>query len=149
MASKPETTYTKAVNRLLPKALHAEKMNNPFRGGTADYWYSGSTDDLWVEYKWLARLPKKEFDLTAGKEPPLSGLQQKWLRERHDEGRNVAVVIGCPTGGMILRYPDWELPVTPAFIHSRLDIAGWIIKETTDAKNKGAIDRSHSNNTHL
>ena len=148
MASKPETVFTAAVHRLLLKSIHHEKMNNPFRGGTADCWYSGNSGDLWVEYKWYARLPRAQFDLTAGKKPVLSGLQQKWLRERHDEGRNVAVVVGCPAGCMIIRDLDWESPVTSAFVHTRLDIAVWITKEV-NAKNKSTVNSHHCGDTHI
>ena len=138
MSRKPETTFYTAVNRLLPRTLHVEKMNNPYRSGTADIWYSGHAGDLWIEYKWLERAPRAEFI------PSLSALQLKWLRERHGEGRNVAVVIGCPTGAMLLRKLKWELPVTPAFTHTRKDIADWITKETYASQDANANDSSKS-----
>ena len=142
MASKPETVFYTAVNRLLPRVLHKEKMCNPYRGGTADFWYSGNAGDLWIEYKWLQRAPHKQFDLTAGKNPVLSGLQQKWLRERHGEGRSVAVMIGTPSGVMVLQNVEWATPVTPAFILTRLDAAIWIQKRTYDAKKDCTVGNS-------
>jgi hypothetical protein len=136
MSRKPETVFYTAVHRLLPRALHVEKMNNPYRGGTADMWYSGNLRDLWVEYKWLPRAPRKEFI------PDLSALQLKWLRERHGEGRNVAVIIGCPTGVMLLRDLDWESPISSNFALTRQDAANWIAKETHAPQNENAGDSS-------
>ena len=53
MSVKPETQFANSVNGKLPLrgVLHREKMNNPYRGGTADWWYSGRRADLWCEYK--------------------------------------------------------------------------------------------------
>jgi hypothetical protein len=76
VSSKPENTFIGTVNDRLPikkrKAstiarrkvsdeshIHYEKMNNPYRGGTADSWYSGLAGDLWVEFKYLPRVPKR------------------------------------------------------------------------------------------
>jgi hypothetical protein len=125
MASKPETVFYTAINKLLPRELHKEKMNNPYRGGTADFWYSGRLGDIWVEYKWLPKVPKSAF------EADLSELQLKWLRERHDEGRNVAVIIGSPDGVMILKNKTWIGLLAPEFTFTRKDTADWIVEETT------------------
>lgn len=110
MSTKPETRFYTAVHKLLPKELHKEKMANPYRGGTADVWYSGTADDLWVEYKWLAKVPVKTnirvYEL-------LSQLQLHWLRERRKEGRNVVVILGSPDGAWVYEFGLWEadLPV--------------------------------------
>lgn len=128
MASqKPESRFTAAVNRLLPAKLHHEKMHNIFRGGTADFWYSGhgnKSKDLWVEYKWLPKKPKINF------KADLSALQLKWLRERYEEGRNVAVIVGCPDGVAILRDLEWESDVPSEFPFTKQTTAVWITKET-------------------
>jgi hypothetical protein len=148
MASKPETTFSRAVNKHLRLDLHKEKMSNPYRGGTADYWYSGNKGDLWVEYKWLPKAPRSTFSLVTGKKPALSALQQKWLRERGDEGRNVAVIVGCPTGTIILRNRDWEQSVNSDFVITRQQTAEWITKETQHAvQNENSRHRSKSDNT--
>lgn len=90
------------------------KNHNPYNGGIADCWYSGARADWWVEYKFVV-LPKRDntvIDSTAGKQPLLSHLQQDWLRERHTEGRNVAVIIGCKDGGVWLPRLAWDKPLT-------------------------------------
>ena len=80
-------------------------MNNPYRGGTADVWYSGTADDLWVEYKYLPKLPVRA-SIEVSKH--LSELQLQWLRDRHNEGRNVIVVLGTPVGSKIYTKCAWE-----------------------------------------
>ena len=106
MSSKPETRFIASVHEHLPVSLHREKMNNPYRGGTADVWYSGERADLWIEYKFLPRLPVRSA-ITAD----LTALQLAWLSGRYEEGRNVWVIIGCKAGGMMLTNKRWETPV--------------------------------------
>lgn len=78
-------------------------MHNPYRGGTADVWYSGEYD-AWIEYKWINSVPKKGV-----LKPDLSSLQKLWLSGRYLEGRNVLVVVGCPLGAIVFSNPaDWE-----------------------------------------
>ena len=138
MASKPETSFSLSVHRHLPplKELYREKMNNPYHGGTADWWYSGQRQDLWLEHKFLPRLPQKGNVWLCNpnvKQPILSRLQQDWLNSRYKEGRNVGVLVGCPLGGVILRDLSWEdeIPVSlfRSLILSRQSIADWIVRE--------------------
>ena len=148
MAAKPETTFIGSVNKLLPikrlkmcdKArgsyprehwLHYEKMNNPYSSGTADGWYSGQ-QDIWIEYKFLPRVPQRG---TVKPMELLSALQADWLRERHKEGRNVAVILGCPTGGVVFKNLQWDQEVPAqkftSMILSRPALAEWIMSEIT------------------
>ena len=124
MAAKPETTFTKSLLRFLPN-VYVEKTNNPFRSGTADLWFSGSKGDLWVEMKFIAAAPKRA-DLLAD----VSERQKLWLSGRLQEGRNVAVIVGCPTGGVLMLDRAWERPITAekfnADIQSREALAAWI-----------------------
>ena len=113
-------------------------MNNEYRGGTADWWYSGTKKDLWIEYKFLPRVPQRGTVWLCKpdvKKPDLSRLQQDWLRGRHVEGRNVAVVIGCPSGGVVLRDLEWERAFSATEFVSRIQtrnqLADWIKQETT------------------
>ena len=107
-------------------------MNNPFRGGTADSWYSGKGGDLWVEYKFLPRVPQRGF--ITPKRLDLSHLQSQWLRGRYEEGRNVAVIVGTPVGGVIMRNLEWEEEIPVDLFTSRTvtipDIALWITQQT-------------------
>lgn len=129
MSAKPESTFILSVHKKLPHALHKEKMHNPYRGGTADCWYSGSKGDLWIEYKFVPKIPVK-----VNVEANLSDLQKQWLEGRSREGRRVAVIIGCKEGGVICTDFSWLKSFTPdAFrkqIRTRDEIAAWILSLT-------------------
>ena len=132
--SKSETRFYTAVHKLLPplRELHREKMHNIYRGGTADVWYSGNLDDLWVEYKWLAKLPKTA-PILLGRE--LTPLQQQWLEGRHEEGRNVCVILGTPKGAWVFEGLSWKEPLNPDVIRTtgltKLNVADYINKRTS------------------
>lgn len=128
MSAKPEGTFTRGVHKYLPSDVYFMKNNNPYLGGPADCWYSAKRADLWVEYKYIPKVP-----VTADVVPNLSALQTEWLRGRHKEGRNVAVIVGCPDGGVVLRNLKWEKPIPRAefvrSIQTRAELAAWIYNE--------------------
>jgi len=130
MAAKPETTFIRNVHKHLDAlGTYHEKMNNPFLGGTADVWYSGRKGDLWVEYKYIPKTPRSDTIL-----PNLSERQKKWLGDRHNEGRNVVVVLGVGTKAKIYRYGKWLEPQSDTEINeyliTREELAGWIYNQT-------------------
>jgi len=118
----PENTFIGSVHRHLPAQLYHMKNHNQYNGGIADVWYSGTRADLWVEYKFIV-LPKRDetvIDITAGKTPMLSSLQQDWIQGRVSEGRNVGVIIGCKEGGVWLPSLAWDNPLKTAEFKNRL-----------------------------
>lgn len=106
------------------------KNNNPYTGGVPDLWISGTIDDIWIEIKYIPKLPVK-----VPVEPMklLSALQQHWLRDRYAQGRNVAVLIGCPTGGVVFENLDWEKALSTtmfsSLIKSKKELAAWIVDQ--------------------
>lgn len=127
--SKPETTFIGSVHKHLPPGRsdpYWMKNNNIYTAGIWDCWYSGRKADLWVEYKFVV-LPKTDSVLVK---PDLSVLQLKWGAERYKEGRNLAVIIGCTEGGVILRDHEWKKPLTRAefikLLRTRKEVAEWI-----------------------
>ena len=104
MATLPETRFYRKIHKHLDKAIHKEKMANPYRGGTPDVWYSGLKTDLWIEYKWLSK-PALKAPIYVHK--LLSALQTRWLDQRLSEGRNVAVILGTPVGAWIYEDGTW------------------------------------------
>lgn len=129
----PENTFIGSVHRYLPAQLYHMKNHNMYNGGIADVWYSGTRADLWVEYKFIVT-PKRDetvIDLTAGKTPMLSVLQQDWIRGRVSEGRNVGVIVGCKEGGVWLPGLAWATPLKTVefknLLRSRSDLAGTIL----------------------
>ena len=106
----PENTFIQSVHRRLPRELYRIKNNNVFNSGQPDVWYSGKKADLWVEYKFI-KVPVKDstpIDLLSGKNPPLSYLQQEWLRMRCGEGRNVGLMVGSKDGGVWFPGVSWD-----------------------------------------
>lgn len=133
-----ESQYTQAIHKLIPKEVYRWKINDSFQGGVADAYYSGTNGDLWIEYKYLKALPKRSSTQIT---PALRPNQQKWLRDRHAEGRNVMVILGSPSGSILLPYPEWETGVTrdafEARSLSKQEIANWITEQcTTDSRNE-------------
>lgn len=130
MARKAETTFIGSVHKHLPVGVYREKMNNPYRSGTADVWYSGKKD-LWVEYKFLPTLPKR---MDTFIKIDLSENQKIWLRDRHREGRNVAVICGCKAGGVVFNGLSWDKPISnPEFtsrVITRQELAAWLLSMT-------------------
>ena len=133
MASKPESVFRIRVERDLPRSIHKEKMNNPYRGGTADCWYSGHCGDLWVEYKFLPQIPRR--GIIDAKRVGLTMLQLQWLRGRYEEGRNVCVIVGTPVGGVIMRDLEWEAGTTAEAFVQRIvpvkELTAWIAQQTS------------------
>jgi hypothetical protein len=131
MAIKPENNFLSKINQKLPKTLYREKNYNPLRRGTPDVWYSGGKGDLWVEYKFLTK-PTRIIDPLK----LLSPLQAKWLKDRKDEGRNVAVVIGTPAGGVFLQGQAMFQPISKDRLTlSCADLALQIERQTLHGSN--------------
>ena len=121
MSRKPENVFIDSVHRHLPVGLYHMKNHNEYNGGIADVWYD-SKRDCWIEYKFLV-VPKRAttvISLTGGKVPMLTELQQRWLRDRHDNGRTVGVIVGCAQGGVWFEGVSWETPITAAEFLLRL-----------------------------
>lgn len=129
MAVKPENTFISSVHKHLCPTVYRMKTNNPYVAGIPDCYYSGKKGELWVEYKFIV-IPKRETTLI---EVNLSALQTAWLQGRHDEGRNVAIIVGSSEGGVVLNAYDTR-PITPkdfrVRIKSRPDLANWIASQT-------------------
>ena len=105
--AKPETVFINSVHcHLALDAVYKMKNHNEYVGGVFDCWYSGKGEgstDLWVEYKFVV-LPKRDATLVV---PDLSSLQTEWGTDRANEGRNVAVIVGCKEGGVYLPPSYW------------------------------------------
>lgn len=142
---KPENRFIANVHKKLPAEVYREKMHNPYRGGTFDVWYSGSKADLWIEYKWIDRIPKRGRVI-----PDLSALQMKWGKGRYAEGRHVLVVVGCPGGAVMFRSPRlWEAGVTAEEFRRALvtkpALVAWVhshVVKSNDAADKEASGSS-------
>lgn len=134
--AKPETVFINSVHRHLAlDAVYKMKNHNEYVGGVFDCWYSGKAQkstDLWVEYKFIV-VPKRETTLIT---PSLSPLQVEWGTDRANEGRNVAVIVGCKEGGVYLPPGFWGALTTRDFLRrvlSRKDLAALITEKVNYA----------------
>lgn len=137
MATGPENRFIKSVHDALHGGHH-EKMANPYRRGTPDVYYSGMLGDLWVEYKFIAKVPKRANIL-----PELSQQQLEWCEARYNEGRNVAVIVGTPKGGVVFRHLEWMSPMSAerfaSLLQPKKDIALWIYNQIGDAACRSSL----------
>lgn len=123
-----ESSFIQAIHRRLPEDIHRWKINARFANGVPDAWYSGNRGDLWVEYKYLSEPPKRPFT------PRVSPLQLRWLDQRYKEGRNVALIVGFPEGGVIVQGPALHEKVSPKENYYNTDgIAKWIAMQVSDS----------------
>lgn len=127
MSQGPENRFIGAIHRIIPSEfLYRMKNHNTYNAGIADVWYSGEVEDIWVEYKYVEKLPSTINLLDRKKKYALSALQEQWLRERYEEGRNVFVVLGCRQGGVVFKQRKWEKPLSKYHVNTRREIAEWI-----------------------
>lgn len=94
-----EHSFVKSVHRKLPKSIYRWKIHDSFTGGVPDAMYAGPSGMLFVEYKYLKNLPKKDTTvITTG----LSPLQLNWLNQMMDYGHRCVVAIGSSRGIFVI-----------------------------------------------
>jgi hypothetical protein len=97
-----ETAFKSKLRALLkPRVQHIQSMASLASNGTPDI-YISDRRDCWLEIK--------VDEKTKGAiKPKLSALQSFWLDHRHDEGRNVMVIVGTSTKEAILyKNKNWN-----------------------------------------
>ncbi len=152
MNQGPETRFIASIHRLLHPSIYRMKNHNSYIGGPADVWYSGTMGDAWIEYKYVEKLPEVVDLLNRKKDYCLSALQEEWLRDRHEEGRRVFVVLGYRQGGVIFKQRQWEKKqnfgwggkAATIVTHDRLGVAKWIAMLT-----KGSYEAPPKRGKHL
>lgn len=127
-SSGPETRFIASIHRLLSPSFHWEKMANPYRGGTADCWYSGNRTDLWIEWKFV-EVPKRDDTIVN---LGLSALQVDWLNSRWNEGRNIWVITGSKEGGVVFTDGRWNLPIRAKGFRTQIHNKAMIAKQIID-----------------
>lgn len=117
-----ESDYTQAVHKKLPPNVKAWKIRDDYQGGVADAFYRRRDGEkgtpLWVEYKYLKNLPKRDTTLIVA---DLSELQKGWLTEADEAGEQVRVVIGYESKGVILSLQEAIAGIKKADFVPRLE----------------------------
>lgn len=111
-----EHSLIRSVHRHLKPVedLDIWKIKADFANGVPDCWYCGPENDLWVEYKWIHKFPKRDstvIDLTNTKQH-LSALQQQWLIRKCLLGISTAVIVGSAHGTVWFDGDAWQRPIT-------------------------------------
>ena len=123
-----ESGFTQAIMKKLPKGIYKWKIMNSMQNGIPDCFFSGVAGDLWVEVKYISTPPKRA---NTDVSPKLSELQRKWLNDRYDEGRDVAVLLGSPSGNILLMDKDWNNRIVMEDLNqTRAQVVHWITKQT-------------------
>ncbi len=122
-----EAQYTQTIIKGLPRKIYSWKIMNMMQNGVPDCYFSGNKNDLWIEVKYVT-VPKRDTTLIT---PNLSALQIKWITERQQEGRNVAVLIGSKQGSCIL---TGDIIISGIYKHqlclTHKEVRQWITKQT-------------------
>ena len=126
-----EHSFIRAIHKSLPAEVYRWKIHDTFTGGVPDTLYAGPSGILFIEYKWLKSLPKKQStSINLG----LSQLQINWLDKFHSYNQNVAVAVGYSGGVLLFTNKDWTKDINVANIQnyslSRKDYISFIINTT-------------------
>ena len=105
-----EAGYLTGLRKRLAPFIYYLKINLRFGQGVPDLFLSGSKQDLWIEAKYARTVPPT-LTLTDDRYW-LSVSQQEWLVNRHNEGRNVAVLVGSPQGDMLFPGVSFQTPLS-------------------------------------
>tara|TARA_B110000967_G_C18691260_1_gene463124 strand:- start:433 stop:840 length:408 start_codon:yes stop_codon:yes gene_type:complete len=123
-----EHGFVKSVHRSLPSELYKWKIHDTYTGGVPDAFYAGPSGVLFVEYKYIPKLPVRD---TTKLRTTLSPIQIEWLNKMHQFGSaKVAVVIGAEETAVILTAGEWSNPLTKQEYVKRCvprkDVGDWI-----------------------
>ena len=129
-----EHSFVKSIHRYLHPDVHKWKIHDTFTGGVPDAMYCGSKSLLFVEYKYVKELPKRD---TTFLPHSLSPLQAQWL-ERINGPSTAALIIGVNDTAIIIP-SDFSTNISRMRFQeegvSRKDVAAWIYEVTVLGRN--------------
>lgn len=120
-----EHSFVRSIHNALHPDVYKWKIHDTYTGGVPDAMYAGPAGLLFVEYKYVKALPKKDETVIRHS---LSALQCAWL-ERIKVSTSVALILGVGDTALILtddfstnicksEYVEQNIP--------RQDVAPWI-----------------------
>ena len=132
-----ESGYTRSISTKVKSSL-AWKILDPYQSGVPDTFYEGQQRDLWIEYKYLAKIPKRLTTLVdlTGHKKFLSKKQQAWLKRRHQTRQDAWVILGSPLGGLVFKDLEWMHPFPTSFLLENVKDAHYVAKTISDYINK-------------
>jgi len=123
-----ESTYTQYyLRKLREQGIYTLKLMLNFNNGVPDVWLSGTAGDIWIEFKYINKVPKRQ---STKIKPNLSDLQSHWLNGRYYEGRKVCVILGSEIGSYVFTDLEWNSSITRDDLTlSRQDVITWITQQ--------------------
>lgn len=124
-----EHSFVRSIHNALSPDVYKWKIHDTYTGGVPDAMYAGPAGVLFVEYKYVKSLPKKDDTIIRHS---LSPLQEQWLT-RMSYSTLVALVLGCEDRALIIvddfsanicksKYVEQSIP--------RRQVAQWIYDST-------------------
>ena len=107
-----EHSFIKSIHRTLPSDLLVWKIHDTYAGGVPDAMYAGNAGTLWVEYKYVPALPKRDSTLIK---TTLKPLQLQWLNKLHMSNQKAALIVGIEDTALILLVNDWTANITKEY----------------------------------
>jgi hypothetical protein len=104
-----EHNFIKAVHRYLPSELFRWKIHDTYAGGVPDAFYLGPASALFIEYKYVKKLPARPTTILR---TSLSKQQELWLNRLHDCSFPGWYVIGAEDRCIIVK--DTQRVITTA-----------------------------------
>lgn len=122
-----EHGFIRAVHKYLPLDIFRWKIHDTFAGGVPDAFYAGPASTLFVEYKYVKTLPKRDASLLR---TSLSPQQKQWLNTLADFHQPVALIIGCEQLALVMLNKTWNTePSRTQFLSQAVtfsEVAKWI-----------------------
>jgi hypothetical protein len=132
-----EHSFVKSIHRYLHPDVYKWKIHDTYTGGVPDAMYCGPENLLFVEYKYVKELPKKDTTLLSHS---LTPLQSQWLN-RINGPSHAALIIGVDNAALIL-VDSFSTNISKqrfeAHAVSRKDVAQWIYEVTCLGRNPEA-----------
>lgn len=124
-----EHSFVRSIHNSLHPDVYKWKIHDTYTGGVPDAMYAGPAGVLFVEYKYVKTLPKKDDTVIRHS---LSALQQNWL-ERMSNSTAVALILGVEDTALII-VDDFSTNICKSnYVEKavpRSQVAQWIYETT-------------------
>lgn len=125
-----ESTTTQYYHKKLKAAgAYCLKLSLTHESGVPDSWISGKSGNMWIEFKYIKELPKRETTIIK---TCFTELQQLWAKQRVAEGRHVVLIICTPEGDVVRHGSSHKQLTTERFktrMVPRKQVIEWILSQ--------------------
>ncbi len=136
-----EHSFVRSIHNALSPDVYKWKIHDTYTGGVPDAMYAGPAGVLFVEYKYVKNLPKRDDTVIRHS---LSELQRAWLDTMY-QSTPVALILGCEDTALIIvddfaanicksKYVEQSIP--------RRQVAQWIYDVTHSGRANETLTRA-------